>query len=524
MFIFLWSGKALSHSGWFINYNYQYQEMASSIVAVLLAYFSYVIAPDSQYLIYKLSGLLAATGALAVCIVARTMFFPRHSLLAALTVVFATALSPPYFYWSTGGMEQPYYALLLVVYTCLFASLSQSYNALKMVLFLLTILLLMLVRPEIIWLLIAHLFLVVLLPVKKPCAWAIISLLWGMAALAALMAIRWYGFGYLFPNPVYAKASLFTAPLTTLGNGFDYLASYYFYSPMGWACFVTVLYSFYVWGRHMHQRLRKLTISSPASLLILAAMLLFYLASIVMMGGDWMMFHRFMMPTIPLHMMLLVYMACQRMERYGNSMAAYIVAVPLAISIITQPWFPGNELHAGNIQAHGDTACPLPTSTEGLSLTSLNEAWMKQNYTVNRDAGMVQFVRDELPKWVDKAPLVILTYQAGLFPMTVRDSYPQMQDSITFIDSSGLINLDIAKVPVAKSAYGNNAGHNPLSILEGKEGELSTKILAYQPTMVYLLHPLSDNDKKAFKTLGYTLMWNQPYAVFLSHDGIQKIP
>lgn len=512
IFIMLWSGKVLGDTGWFVNYNYQKQEMASSILGVLAAHFSYLLAPAFPYLMDKLCGLAATLLALGVYYRARRLFFPRHADYAILLMTVATLCSPVTYYWAIGILAGPYYTLLLAGYVVLFAALCQQPSRWRQVALAAVMALLVLVRPETFWILFFHLLLMAALP--APRAQLLPPLLSASAFWAGLLLTRWLSFGYVLPNPAFAKFSLPENLMTTVGDGLFYLKGYYFHSAMGGLHAFAAGYAAFLWLRHIRRRWLGLRGETPIALLAAALALLAFDATIILMGGDWMMYHRLMMPAVPLHNVLLAAGAISILPRLARPVR-YALHSGIWLAAVQQIWLPSVEIWRNNLPHYYADYCRI-TLAEAFTvpLPELDQRMMRAQSNYNRDVYMREFVNSALPAWLEKKKsLRILTYQAGLLPMLVRDLYPQYKDRITLIDTMGLIDKDVATLDMPKNQYGISGGMNIPSVLQGKQGELSRAIARYNPNMIYFL-----NDKvpiEPLEALGYKVIWHKPGAIFL---------
>ena len=120
VFITLWAGKTLGTAPWFINYNGELQEISSSILGALTAKLAYLCCADTYYLANKLFGAVAALATLAIIWLQRRTFFhhpfPSACAIAAIALL---GFNPSFAYWSLGGLETPYYALLILLYAAL---------------------------------------------------------------------------------------------------------------------------------------------------------------------------------------------------------------------------------------------------------------------------------------------------------------------------------------------------------------------------------------------------------------------
>lgn len=150
VFIFLWTGENLHKSYWFVNYNFQTQEMVSSIlVPLIIKLISIFISEEVFFLSYKILGLLSASMVFWILWAGRNYLFGTiKSELMAFFAISATIFSPIFQYWSLGGMETSYQSVLytfLPIAIVLYLENSKFLNWLALVL---TDMLIILVRAE----------------------------------------------------------------------------------------------------------------------------------------------------------------------------------------------------------------------------------------------------------------------------------------------------------------------------------------------------------------------------------------
>jgi hypothetical protein len=522
VFIVLWSGKMLGQSWWFLNYNFEHQEMASSILGVVLSWLAFCIAPDAQYLLNKLMCLAAALATLIVCVLMRRLFFSNTVWFGISIAIIPTVLSPVFFHWAIIGLEQPFYALLILLYALTVIRLLTKYSHVINVFLTVVLILLMLVRPENMWIVLFHVAMITLFPGVRRRGLLIAPSIIAALFLAGLFLFRWTNFGYFFPNPVYAKSSIIQDPVRTILDGLGYLSGYYFYTILGVLHLCALTYAigcwlvlFFIGGR------AEFAVKYRVDL-VLGAILIGYVISVVIMGGDWMMYHRFLMPMVLFNNIILSTVIIRQMEARGSSETKRFLAFAVIIFVsLHNIYSPSRELMLHNKAKN----YPYLGMTFNLSdllsvdLSALNRDWLNQSYVYHRDRFMRLFIEEHFTKVLARSKhLTILTNQAGLLPMYIRDLYPRENARISFIDPHGLINLDIARLAVPKNQLGNIGGGSLASILLDTNNPISEHILQNKPNLVYILQQLEENDRDALKAKGYELVWDRPQVVFLFKD------
>ncbi len=157
------------------------------------------------------------------------------------------------------------------------------------------------------------------------------------------------------------------------------------------------------------------------------------------------------------------------------------------------------------------------------SLKSLSESVLKNNCAISRDLnGVKPFIDNILPELLNDngGKLTIASYQAGFFPFHLRQSF--RHEEVYFIDSMGLTELDVARIPGVKSVYGIISGQRIDLILQNKAGSLSEYFARRSINLVYLLTATSE-ERLNYKDLGYETVWDvDGSVVFYRPDDREK--
>jgi len=252
-----------------------------------------------------------------------------------------------------------------------------------------------------------------------------------------------------------------------------------------------------------------------------------YDAFIILVGGDWMGFYRFLAPTIPLKnivLFALVFRLTDATNQWFTRLATVIansdvmkaIARPgLAIVIVTQQLATGVTyawIPAGNCSKR------LSEMNRFTSIEEMNLAVMELNCAYRRDITDLQpFIDGELNRYLAKyGRIVVISYQAGYFPSMLRQRYTTEQ--VYFIDSMGLSDKALAILPGEKNFLGNADGYRIDRVLRGEAGQLSTAVLAHHPNMVYMLQA-SRLERDNLVELGFDVVWDRPGAVIFFSKG-----
>lgn len=205
------------------------------------------------------------------------------SALGSVVATAALALFPPYFVWSTSGLETA--AFMAVVFVTL-ERMALRPEAPALAGGAVAGVALTLVRAEgIAWAFLIGGITVVIRRARHE-TWIRPVLVYGAStagAFALMTIFRWVHFGALVPNTAYAKVGIGPA---TLLRGFQYLAVYLLTFP-------TLLLAMAAVPVHVRQGPRALALS------LLVVVFAFY-AYAVVIGGDFMTMGRVVLPTLPI--------------------------------------------------------------------------------------------------------------------------------------------------------------------------------------------------------------------------------
>lgn len=510
VFITLWVGKTLGTGPWFINYNGESQEISSSILGALIAKFAYLYCEETYYLANKLFGWGAALATLAVIWLQRRTFFDQFPDLGAIATVALLGFNSSFAYWSLGGLETPYYALLILLYAVFAIRIFNPKNADQQPYLSLTLvqILAILCRPEGFWLIGVTSALVL-------AYWNTLSdrrltiiraaILPPLLFLLALFAIRYAMTGAIFPNPVYAKVSI--SYMGGLQEGWNYLNQFYAIGLIGLLLAGTTLISC---GLISYTALRLLLprqeLTPLASRLLVPALVICaYDVFIVIVKGDWMEYHRFFTPTLGLKMLLLVMLGekIHAMTPAPFRRLASLAATILLVLVIVGEW---------QYRSPRDCSTRLTVDLLPKFLDRPNDATIALNCAHRRDGDAIRpFIDRELPRYLaQQGHLRIVTYQGGYFPYFIREQFSPRD--ITFVDTTGLLNLDIAMVDGEKIPTGNKYLDDILAILDGRVPGLSEKVSRYNPNMIYMLGD-SETSQARLKAIGFEKIHQAPGAV-----------
>lgn len=513
-FIMLWAGQTLGHAPWFMNFNYATQEIASSTIGVLIAALTKGQSIGHALLLVKLFGLLSACATLYLIWWKRVEIFSgsQRSRWLALATIISTVASPVFMYWSLGGLETPQHALLLLVYCLVLIKSLTASKQLGQVDWWLwgTGFLLVLVRTEAFWpIFFAGLLLVLINRSSSVPIQTVRAVFLTVVLFILLLVLRYVFTGAWWPNPVYAKVGDYSAAIPA---GLEYVSNYFLTSPWTWVQGFAVVYGVSRLLTLCLCLMKRQALANQRLLLeaVLGGTVLFQLIFVVLTGGNWMEYFRFMAAIVPL-MNILVFMMLAHFVPNQDSVllliGAFVLLVILALTQIGR---------AGEYYA-GDCSKPISASVALSGLEGLSRAVIQNNCAHSRDLKSIKpFIDEKIPELLrnNNGRLTVASYQAGFFPYHLRKKYNQQE--IFFIDSAGLTELEIARLPGGTSSGGIRFRDRIDLALLGEVGALSQYFLSHHVNLVYLLSA-SPEVRKNMEKLGYETVWDVAGAVVFYH-------
>ena len=503
-FLMLWAGQSLGSAPWFVNYNYEMEEISSSIIGSLVSATTAGQPVGRALLTVSVLGWLAAAATLVLMWRSRAECFKPDGMARwlALGAVLATATSTPFAYWSLGGLETPYHALLLLLFTSyLIHHLSRTPETRGVHWGLaITGILLCLVRTEGFWPMFLALFAGLAIhggmrrghgaPVIKATA---ISLL----LFLALLGLRKFYTGGLWPNPVYAKVGGFA---DALPQGIDYIFRYFDSSPWAWAQAAALVYGAIRLGLLLLARMAGRA-PDPGSLVpaTLAAVILCHLGFVALTGGNWMEYFRFIVAVVPLLNLLamvalgelLALMRVRAAMPPIGRLAGLTACLLVSALCLAQLRFEDPE----------NCATPLTPSVMARGLAGIEDHVLSGNCATRRDmAGIEPFIEANLSDYVagSRNALSVISYQAGFFPYYLRQRFTTQE--LIFTDTMGLSDKATALIAGAKGIYGNRSGARLDKVMMGSAGDLSRVVKERNPVMAYA--PDASRETREFLEIG----------------------
>lgn len=511
-FIMLWAGQTLGHAPWFVNFNYETQEIASSILGVFIAALTKTLPVGYALLLIKLLGLSAGCTTLILLWARRNVLFAdlpdRHWL--AMGALVATAASPVFQYWTLGGLETPYHALFLLAFCLVYVRSLTARTAAVLDWWLVGVGgLLILARVEAFWPILLAGGLTAVMRRFMPIPAATVRALYLLLAfIVAIMALRFLLTGALWPNPVYAKTGDFS---NAIPAGWEYLLEYYGYSPWSWLQGVALIYGVAALLRlcacAVGRNKPGLRVMHEA---VIGAMVLFHQLFVLISGGNWMEYFRFMSAIVPLLNILAFSMlgvVAGRFMPVGKRKfwLKGLAAVAMIFSL--------TQVGRGGANYAGNCAKPLAGNIFSADIERLSRSVILNNCAHARDWMAIKpFLDEKLPILLQQAGghLTVVSHQGGFFPYFLRQKYGPEQ--VWFIDSAGLNELQIAQLPGRKSSAGQIGGERIDLALLGVSGALSEYFRQHPADLVYSVFA-DVRARENFLYMGYKVVWDTPHAV-----------
>lgn len=511
-FITLWAGRSLGGGRGLIDHHGTPVEISSSLLHVFIVAGLTRIAPGLVFLGNKLVGLCSGLALLAV------LFGFRDSLLgppgrgrpfALGFALLSLATCPFWLYWNLGGLETPLQSLLLFLLACALAADRGRPGDSFLIVSVQTLYLL--ARPEGFIATVAVALHLLALPRRSRVSLRRATALVGLPVVAGVSLGIWrlLTFGAPFPNPVYAKVGIH-APVARLRAGLDYVAGCltsgpYFLILGGAVLLVLVLVvrdSFradgWPWPR-----------AASRSLLIPA---LAQTAFVLLVGGDWMGFYRFLVPALPLYIVAvaarIVRPAAEGLVAAGPG-ARLLRQVGVAAVLLLVTTNVGGRAWPGRCSTQAGIGDLLGIR----SAEELQEKLISLNCAYGRDErDLLPYLHASLRDTARRhgGRIVVATVQMGFFPWIVRTEFPGLD--VSFVDTFGITDPHVARLDVPKVARGVAPGISLGAVVDGGAGELTRFVREKGANLAYAVD-IPVEDRRRFVHAGWRLVWDRPGAV-----------
>ncbi|MCX9083022.1 MAG: hypothetical protein OIN83_12590 [Candidatus Methanoperedens sp.] len=516
-----WSAYALSNFGEIVNYNGDRIEQSSSFLHVLLlALFSRITKIDITFIGILFSMFLGVLTIITTEI-SSNLLGSRFSKISPLILGTTT-----YFvYWSFGGLESTLMAFVSILLLLSYSSFLKRKSHFPGFMVWFSTALFLLTRPETIIvlfvLLLAYMILCIIsnIVIKKKESLFLKELIKkiGILMIAALIAsailflFRYLYFHSLFPQPVYAKSDGIS--LDSIFAGLGYFNKYLFEDIDSIHLAIITILSFIASLRVIYGFLknREPFIKNP----LLALFALFYLTYagfIIAVGGDWMGGGRFLIPIIPIGMILSI----DLFTKFSGQKSLVIALI--SVLIFTQ------IIGLVNFADKQSTGMPLwtyPDLNDKIILEEKNNFsfFEKTNRIHLRDILIIHELKKLLPDILkERDNVIIMSGQAGMVPYHI---FKKNFGRIRFIDRLGLTTNDFTTCRITSKKSKNYLGIQIGYRFYFKYGQqIIDKCNIPMPDIIY---DIDSNDflrAKLAENNGYTIIYKQ-YGYIETHSKLR---
>lgn len=515
--IMLFAGETLGKGQWFLNHNGATQEISTSVLGALLAGISAHLAPSGQaYAAWKVAAWLPAMLAgMGLFNIVRRYCDTR----SAYYWIFVLCCIPQWHNWAWGGLESGLFWLLSLLFVLALAEWTQEPDCRSGWQVAALAFALPLTRADALW---APLTLLFAAAWAKPAS-ARIRIMPGFCAILATLAFhalrRWLS-GQWLPSPAYAKATL---SVEGIEQGLSYLYQFHAQTPLHALLAITLPLS--VWG--VFRLLRCAYGASPGrpGLFEWAALLVLIIdATTIMVGGDWMGFHRFAVRSLLLKILVLALAADIAHKwlaaRIQQLFVRNLLSTAFAALALTGWTADGVVEKPGLFKFASQISEDVPFSLDLIGYMQ------DSNIPLQRDIrALAPWLDRDLPALVEQArtagslPLVVASYQAGYFARELRQRFNA--NEVLFVDLAGLTERRIGSLPGPRSALGLSDGIFHLAETLAHAGNSLGHFLAScRPDVVYVLGA-TPNDIRLMASAGYVLSYDKTVLIDgLTHGAV----
>lgn len=506
-FIFLWAGHSLSFSPWFANTNGELEDMLSSPLTGWLAWICVQLFPDHSFLAFKLAGLVAGIGAVFTTyrlierLLGDSASYAKYWGLAGALLL---AVVPSFLYWTMGGMETIFLAFAYVYLSLSTLTYLERRSTISLLTLTAALLLATLLRIETLWVpLLAFAALRYATDFNPEKRRIVLAAAVPLIAYATILLARYHYTGYLWPNPVYAKGGDTTRQLEL---GLNYLLGFYASSPAIAILNLTIPASL-IYVLAIRKNLSQPALSTLVTMILLCGI---HDALVVLAGGNWMTHFRFLVPTLPLKIALILWLCA----RYATQKSSYSVgASAFLIGLIALT----PEQNGVNPNYSHTSTEPKPISLEninpGTAGSDFQSAMIDATPPHSRDNRDLKPFIDHLAVKYSSSPIksiCVATYQAGYFPWLLRQRFSPAE--IYLVDTIGLNNRSMALRAGSRNSIGLEDGMRIDRLIHNRNGALIEACHGKLPDLVYTLGT-SNEEAENYRVSGYFLAWRRPEAV-----------
>jgi len=471
--------------GRLVNYNGEWIEQSSSLLQVVVLAALRAVTPFETV---TLGWIFAIGCGVATVIAAYPLAIRLETPMPALAPLLA-GLSGSLVYWSFSGMESSLTALCALLFLIALAGLLRRNDPRDRIAFGCATVLYLTCRPESTIVALCVMAALWLWSAIRKDRARITGALWVVvAASCAVAAVRFWLFGSVFPQSVYAKNT--TLSIETVPEGLAFLARF-----VGW------------WPLYAAAAVGAWRVVSGRASPIFAATWLFVAAYLAFgtLVRDWMEDVRFLVPCAAPAAVLLLHVVGDRRTRWLPALVAGAASIVMIYG----------TLELARRQSKGIPVWAEPVSVYQPSYDSA-PAYERMNRTHIRDMPVSAHLNDVITRLLADDPttkLWILTGQGG---MVVYHAMQHFHGRVGVIDRRGLMDRILSSSPTLLRAGSDRLGLvRSYAYLFDHYDPISAETELPRPDIVFD-GLFSKQDRKAIVGAGYVAIYHQ--RGWVTHD------
>lgn len=502
-----WASKILVETGELTNLNGKQVEQSSSLLHVLLL-----------SLLYAVSGIPLPTigGMFSIFMGALTLLLAwKYADFVEIEnqwyVPILLALSPYFVYWSFGGLESTLVAfIVLLTLHSVSIFLLKSSSLKNLIYVFVAISCYLSVRPESIFVILLFFIVIIFFAfVQKIERYSKLDInnkllqLVGLSLLSFLIISTWryINFEQIFPQPVYAKAS--GIHIQKIKEGLKYIIRSKLFSLLILSAFsISTIYR---------------TISSKAKggnikLIVLLSFIVAYLSFVVVSGGDWMEGGRFLVPLMPL-IIIIAIPSIARLKKTGVLILTILVVISVSETILF-----------AKQKSTGMPFFDIPKVLHSLNNSKFNisykeHSWFEYTNKVHlRDIPVISALDHIISRLLKERneTVSILSNQMGMVPYYIAEKYFK---NVEFIDMRALVTKHFTECEVTSELPKGMSGLElNYEIFFNHADDISFKCGITRPMIIYDL-PQPEDRLKLMANNGYKVVYLQQGRVMSPFGG-----
>ncbi len=431
-----WASKVFAETGELTNLNGAQVEQSSSLLHTLILSLIYIISGVPLPSIGAIFSILM--GALTLLLAWKYAGFIK--IEKRWYVPALLALSPYFVYWSFGGLESSLVAfIVLITLHSVTLFLLKPLSTKNFIYVFVTVFCYLSVRPESVFVIllffILTVFFVFLQKTKNFSQLDINKKLFQLITVSLLVFViisiwRYLNFEQIFPQPVYAKAS--GVHIQKIKEGLKYIIRSKLLS-------LIILFMFSI--NTIYKVILNKSKDVNIKFIVLLSFVIAYSSFVVVSGGDWMEGGRFLVPLIPL-IILMATPSIIRLKKTG----VLIITMLILISTSETIWFAKQKSTGIPYFEVSKVLDKLDKSK--LSIPYKKYSWFEYTNRVHlRDIPLISELNRIIPLLLKerKETVSILSNQMGMVPYYIAGKYFK---NVEFVDMRALVTKHFTECEV----------------------------------------------------------------------------